>query len=120
MPTNGCTSPLEPTGVRRKCAMRLEASDFRLQTSGFRLQASEWIGPCLILDGHPLPLGELFPVGRTADPGAVARCASAAERHVRLVAHRLIVDVQEAGPKPVADGQRAGYGRGNHTGGQSV
>ena len=34
----------------------------------------------LVADGHPLPLGELVPVGRAAEPAAVARGAHPAER----------------------------------------
>jgi len=54
-----------------------------------------------------LPLRELFPIGGTADPRAVARSASAAERYVRLVGDGLVVDMQKSGVEAIADRDRA-------------
>lgn len=44
---------------------------------------------------HPLPLGELFPVRRSAAAGAVARRADATERIEDLVVDGLVVDVEQ-------------------------
>jgi hypothetical protein len=46
---------------------------------------SERVRVRLVLDGHPLPLGEFIPVGRTADARAVDGSARSTERNVRLV-----------------------------------
>src|SRR5580700_4067553 len=67
---------------------------------------SERIAARLILDRHPLPLRELLPVGRTADSGAVARGADAAERYVRLVGDGLVVDVQKPNIESISDRDR--------------
>src|SRR5277367_1275100 len=56
-----------------------------------------------LLDRHPLPLGEFFPIGGTADAGTVAGRAGAAERDVRLVGDGLVVDMKEPGVEPIAD-----------------
>ena len=62
---------------------------------------SERIGRRPILDRHPLPLGELLPVGRAAVPPAVARRATPAEGNPRFVADRLVVDMHDAGGLPL-------------------
>src|SRR5271165_6245 len=72
----------------------------------FPADRSERIGARLILDRHPLPLGEFLPVGGTADSCAVARGADAAERNVRLIGDGLVVDVQKPGVEPIADRNR--------------
>src|SRR6266436_4032456 len=87
----GCISPLS-VGTTR------EANPER---------TSEWIPGWTVLDRDPLPLGELLPIGRPADPPTVAGGAAAAKRDVRFVMHRLIVDVQQARMESVADRHRA-------------
>src|SRR6266403_241953 len=87
----GCISPLS-VGTTR------EANPER---------TSEWIPGWTVLDRDPLPLGELLPIGRPADPPTVAGGAAAAKRDVRFVMHRLIVDVQQARIESVADRHRA-------------
>ena len=61
--------------------------------AGFFGSRSERIGIRLVLDGHPLPLGEFIPIGRTADARAVARSTRSAERNMRFIGDGLIVDV---------------------------
>src|ERR1700716_2665602 len=63
------------------------------QTSSLR---SKRIRIGLVLDRHPLPARELFPVGRAADARAVAGGTGAAEGDVRLVGHGLGVCVQQS------------------------
>src|SRR5580704_19237080 len=81
---------------------------------------SERVGVRLLLDGHPLPLSEFVPVGRAADARAVAGCARAAERHMRLVGDSLVVDVKQAGVELVADGDGAADVRREHAGRKAV
>src|SRR5688572_8695318 len=57
--------------------------------------ASERIGWCRPPDCYPLPLGELLPVGGTADACSVAGRANAPERIDDIVGDRLIIDVQQ-------------------------
>src|SRR5262249_48718594 len=79
-----------------------------LRPQSLRPSERIWIG--LVLDRHPLPVRELLPVGRTADARAVAGRAGAAERDVRLVGHRLVVDVEQTRAQPVAERERAAAG----------
>src|SRR5580698_10249926 len=53
--------------------------------------------------GDPLPLGELVPAALRAEPAAVNRGTGAAERRVRVVVQRLVVDMHDAGAQPVGD-----------------
>ena len=50
-------------------------------------------------------MGEFLPIGRTANARAVAGGAGSAERNVRLVGHGLVIDVQETGAQPIAEGE---------------
>ena len=61
----------------------------------------------VVADRHPLPLGELVPVRRAAEPAAVARDAHAAERDDRLVVDGLVVDVDHAAPDPLREREPA-------------
>src|SRR5580765_2597916 len=54
------------------------------------------------LDGDPAELGELVDDGLPAE-AAPARVLDAAERHLRLVADRLVVDVDDAGLEPLRE-----------------
>jgi len=53
--------------------------------------------------GDPLPLGELIPAALRAEPAAVAGRTGAAERRVRVVVQRLVVDVHDAGVQPLGE-----------------
>src|SRR5262245_60367938 len=89
-----------------------------LRPQSLRPSERIWIG--LVLDRHPLPVRELLPVGRTADARAVAGRTGPAERNVRLVGHRLVVDVEQARAQPVAERERAADRLREHAGGQAV
>src|SRR5271166_6364258 len=84
------------------------------------LRPLERVGARLLLDGHPLPMGERLPIGATADSRPIAGRADAAERDMRLVGDRLVVDVQKAGVQPIADGDGAPEVRGEHAGREPV
>src|SRR5215471_3189429 len=88
------------------CPIRYSPFAIRLERIGIRL----------VLDRHPLPAGELLPVGGPADARAVAGRAGPAEGNVRLVSHGLVVDVQEPCAQPVAERQRAADRLGEHAG----
>src|SRR5260370_42415102 len=61
----------------------------------------KWIRIRLVLDGHPLPAGEFFPVGGAADARAVAGRAGSAEGNARLVGHSPIGGMPTARAQPV-------------------
>src|SRR5947208_2043359 len=81
---------------------------------------SERIGIRLVLDRHPLPAGEFLPIGGAADARAVAGRAGAAEGNMRLVGHRLVVNVQEPGAQPISERERAADRAREHAGGQAI
>src|SRR5271167_773205 len=84
------------------------------------IRASERVRVRLLLDGHPLPLGELLPIGGTADARAVAGSPASAKRNVRLVGDGLVVDVQQPGVEAIADGDRAADVPREHPGREAV
>src|SRR5204862_5065394 len=57
----------------------------------------------VVADGHPLPLGELVPIGRAAEPRTIPGGAHPAERDRRLVVHGLIVHVNHAALEPLGE-----------------
>src|ERR1700684_915566 len=73
---------------------------------------SEGKGVRLVAEGQPLPLGELIPAALRPKPRAVPRRPGAAERRVRVVVERLVVDVHDAGPQLVGQGAAALAGPG--------
>src|SRR5208282_2737841 len=87
------------------CVRRWRACRWTL--SPFVVDGLERIRVGLLLDRHPLPLGEFLPIGRTADTCAIAGGAGAAEWHMRLVGDGLVVDMKEAGVEAIADRNRA-------------
>src|SRR5438034_3676770 len=64
----------------------------------------EWVRAAL--DGDPAEVGELVDDGAAAE-APEAGVLDAAERHLRLVADRLVVDVDDAGLDPVRERQAA-------------
>jgi hypothetical protein len=54
------------------------------------------------LERHPPQFGEGVECGSPSKP-TVARIPDAAKRGLRLVVHRLVVDVHDAGAKPVGN-----------------
>src|ERR1700729_2321893 len=71
----------------------------------------------LVADRHPAPLRELVPAALRAKAGTVPRGAGPAERGVRVVVERLVVDVHDAGVQLISHGPpavaRAGLDRGH-------
>src|SRR5258708_19559256 len=78
-------APTMPTWVRMSA--RMFAGD----------RPSERIRGDVAADGDPAGVGEGVQVGRAAEPRARTRSTNSAERRVRRVVDRLVVDVHDAG-----------------------
>src|ERR1700737_1553622 len=70
--------------------------------------SSEWVGGNLRPRRDPLPLAEQIGVAHRAVTEAVAGVADSADRAIDPVQDRLIVDVDDAGVKPVGESLGAG------------
>src|SRR5262249_15443864 len=104
--------------LRQPCIPPLKAARERYECMS--AVSLERVRPGLLLDGDPLPLGELLPVRWPADARAVAGRAVPPERNMRLVRTGLVVDVQQPGAQAVADRHRAADRGGEDTGRETI
>lgn len=74
----------------------------------------------LVAHGRPAQLGEGLQIGPAAEPCAGAGRGDAAEWRDRLVVHRLVVDVDDAGRDPVREFQAERGVTGDDAEGESV